>query len=101
MFGSGSNGTASIDLPTQRRWVPPQPPPVSMPEAAVAIRQPKSSIPKDVNVRAEDAAKPITDVDELQKITKISELGGQLDVTGITGSSEITTSEIQEHVTEL
>lgn len=101
MFGSGSNGTVSIDLPTQRRWVPPQPPPVSMPEAAVAIRQPKSSIQKDVNVRAEDAAKPITEVDELQKITKISELGGQLDVNGRTGSSEITTSEIQEQVTEL
>ncbi|KAJ8449104.1 hypothetical protein Cgig2_004159 [Carnegiea gigantea] len=101
MFGSGSNGTVSIDLPTQRRWVPPQPPPVSMPEAAVAIRQPKSSIPKDFNVRAEDAAKPITEVDELQKITKISELGGQLDVNGRTGSSEIITSEIQEQVTEL
>lgn len=101
VFGSGSNGTVSIDLPTQRRWVPPQPPPVSMPEAAVAIRQPKSSIPKDVNVRAEDAAKPITEVDELQKITKISESGGQLDVNGRTGSSEITTSEIEEQVTEL
>uniref|UniRef100_A0A7C9ELS4 Peroxisomal membrane protein PEX14 n=1 Tax=Opuntia streptacantha TaxID=393608 RepID=A0A7C9ELS4_OPUST len=101
LFGSGSNGTVSIDPPPQRRWVPPQPPPVSMPEAAVAIRQPKSSVPKDVSVRAEDAAKPISEVDELQRITMISESGGQLDVNGRTGSSEITPSEIQEQVTEL
>jgi len=31
-----------VESPFQRRWVPPQPPGVAMPEAAVAIRQPRS-----------------------------------------------------------
>lgn len=100
-FGSGSNGMVSNDRPAQRRWVPPQPPPVSMPEAAVAIRQPKSSISKDVNVSAEDTVQPVSEIDELQRVTMISESGGQLDVNGRTASSEVYSNEIQEQVTEL
>lgn len=100
-FGSVSNGAVNVNIgPTQRRWVPPQPPPVSMPEAAVAIRQPKS-IPKDVNLNAE-APQPVDGLDELQRVTQISESGGQLEMSGGSGSSEIYTSEIQEEqVTEV
>lgn len=95
--GPGSNGMLSVDHPMQRRWVPPQPPLVSMPEAAVAIRQPKS-IPKDVNL---DAMQPVSGIDELQRITQISETGGQLDMNGGRGSSLINSSEMQqEQVTE-
>lgn len=37
------NGGGSVDRPVQRIWVPPQPPGVVVPEAAAAIRQPKSA----------------------------------------------------------
>lgn len=69
--------------PAPRTWVPPQPPPVVMPEAAAAIRQPKQSIQKEQQLASDDA-------DELQRITKISESGGEGNVNG--GSS----TEIQE-----
>lgn len=101
-FGSGSSGTVNIG-PTQRRWVPPTPPPVSMPEAAVAIRQPKST-PKDMNLKAEEAAaQPVTNgLEELQRITQISESGGQVEMNGGGGSTEMNFSEIQEEqVTEV
>ncbi|KAL2936001.1 Peroxisomal membrane protein PEX14 [Bienertia sinuspersici] len=99
-FGSGSNGTANIGpSPTQRRWVPPQPPPVSMAEAAAAIRQPKSA-PKDVNLNAEETVQPVNGLDELQRITQLSESGGQPELNGA-GNSEIISGEIQEEqVTE-
>ncbi|CAO2819081.1 unnamed protein product [Amaranthus hypochondriacus] len=102
-FGSGSNGTTNtINIgPTQRRWIPPQPPPVSMPEAAVAIRQPKSN-PKEVNLNAEEAAQPMTALDELQRITQESESGGQVEMNGGGGSSEINFSELQaDQITEV
>ncbi|CAM0958939.1 unnamed protein product [Alopecurus aequalis] len=41
--------------PPQRRWVPPQPPGVAMPEAAAAIRQPKS-LAKQPSSDASEAA---------------------------------------------
>uniref|UniRef100_I1KCG2 Peroxisomal membrane protein PEX14 n=1 Tax=Glycine max TaxID=3847 RepID=I1KCG2_SOYBN len=37
---------ASSPQPVQRAWVPPQPPPIAMPEAAEAIRRPKQGSPK-------------------------------------------------------
>ncbi|KAF8390413.1 hypothetical protein HHK36_024939 [Tetracentron sinense] len=41
------NGAVANEIPIRRAWVPPQPPPVAMPEAAAAIRQPKPSIQKE------------------------------------------------------
>jgi peroxin-14 len=38
----GSPAEIAPESPFQRRWVPPQPPGVIMPEAAAAIRQPRS-----------------------------------------------------------
>ncbi|XP_027903054.1 peroxisomal membrane protein PEX14-like isoform X2 [Vigna unguiculata] len=38
---------ASSQQPLQRMWVPPQPPPIAMPEAAEAIRRPKSVLQKE------------------------------------------------------
>lgn len=74
-----------------------------MPEAAVAIRQPKST-PKDMNLKAEEAAaQPVTNgLEELQRITQISESGGQVEMNGGGGSTEMNFSEIQEEqVTEV
>ncbi|XP_021718941.1 peroxisomal membrane protein PEX14-like isoform X2 [Chenopodium quinoa] len=100
-LGSGSSGAVNVG-PAQRRWVPPQPPSVSMPEAAAAIRQAKS-IPKDFNLRADEAPQPVEGLDELQRATQMSESGGHLDLTLGGGSSETYSSEIQEEeqITEM
>ncbi|KAK7411115.1 hypothetical protein VNO78_02523 [Psophocarpus tetragonolobus] len=47
---NGYNGApaASSQQPVQRTWVPPQPPPIAMPEAAEAIRRPKPLVQKEV-----------------------------------------------------
>lgn len=39
---------ASSPQPVQRAWVPPQPPPIAMPEAAEAIRRLKQVVQKEV-----------------------------------------------------
>lgn len=57
--------------PPQRRWVPPQPPGVTMPEAAAAIRQPKS------------LAK--------QSSSETSEVGAEVQVNGAPSSSSVAT----------
>ncbi|XP_027367501.1 peroxisomal membrane protein PEX14-like isoform X2 [Abrus precatorius] len=44
---NGSPSVSSVQ-PVQRVWVPPQPPPVVMPEAAEAIRRPKPVVQKEV-----------------------------------------------------
>ncbi|KAG8378910.1 hypothetical protein BUALT_Bualt07G0033700 [Buddleja alternifolia] len=72
------------ERPIQRSsWVPPQPPPVVMPEAAAAIRQPKKPS-SQIDQMTDDqllARAPDT-ADELQRITKISESGGVLEANG-------------------
>ncbi|GMI99469.1 PEROXISOME DEFECTIVE 2, peroxin 14 [Hibiscus trionum] len=78
--------------PVQRTWVPPQPPPVAMAEAAEAIRRPKSA-PKETVMQeqlADDqsAARPSEVSDELQRITKMSESAGAVEVNG-TGNSTV------------
>uniref|UniRef100_A0A7N0TZS2 Peroxisomal membrane protein PEX14 n=1 Tax=Kalanchoe fedtschenkoi TaxID=63787 RepID=A0A7N0TZS2_KALFE len=80
------------DSPVVRRWVPPQPPPVVMPEAAEAIRRPKS-IPKEPQPTYDDRASVQSSdgADELQRITKISELGGSSE------NSRIDTEIQEEH----
>lgn len=45
--------------PPQRRWVPPQPPGVAMPEAAAAIRQPKSLAKQPSSDASEAAASEV------------------------------------------
>ncbi|KAL8217546.1 hypothetical protein R6Q57_020919 [Mikania cordata] len=58
-------------------WVPPQPPPVAMAEAAAAIRQPKKSpLEKEHLTDEQFLARSAEVTDELQRITKISESGG-------------------------
>ncbi|XP_071731676.1 peroxisomal membrane protein PEX14-like [Rutidosis leptorrhynchoides] len=80
------------ERPVQRSsWVPPQPPPVAMAEAAAAIRQPKKSTYEKEQQLTDDQflARSAEVTDELQRVTKISE-------SGDAGSSVMTnTSEIQ------
>ncbi|KAL6959794.1 hypothetical protein U1Q18_039948 [Sarracenia purpurea var. burkii] len=92
------NGYSDVPIneqPVQRSWVPPQPPPVAMPEAAAAIRQLKKTVFQKQVADDRLAANPleVTD-DELQRITKISESGGAVDANG--ESSGPKTNEIQE-----
>ncbi|KAL2340897.1 hypothetical protein Fmac_008837 [Flemingia macrophylla] len=50
--------TGSSRQPVQRAWVPPQPPPIAIPEAAEAIRRPKSVAQKEVTSDDQSAAHP-------------------------------------------
>ncbi|CAH8392940.1 unnamed protein product [Eruca vesicaria subsp. sativa] len=86
------NETSTLEpavLQKQRSWVPPQPPPVVMPEAAEAIRRPKpqAKIDQEVGAAASDDQSGVSD--ELQKVTKFSESGGD-------GSGRSQITEIQE-----
>ncbi|KAI3499421.1 hypothetical protein L1887_35221 [Cichorium endivia] len=94
---TGYNGGTS-ERPVQRSsWVPPQPPPVAMAEAAAAIRQPKKSMfEKEQQLTDEEFLARSSEVsDELQRITKISESGGVADGGGSGSLVGGNTSEIQ------
>ncbi|KAK9278674.1 hypothetical protein L1049_028248 [Liquidambar formosana] len=91
---TASDGVVTSERPAQRTWVPPQPPPVAMPEAAAAIRQPKLPIRKELVTDDQLLARSSDGIDELQRITKISESGGVVEING--GSSGLNSSEIQE-----
>ncbi|CAK9137609.1 unnamed protein product [Ilex paraguariensis] len=91
----GFSGLLTNSRPTQRSWVPPQPPPVAMPEAAAAIRQPKKpSVQKEQLTDDHVGAHSLDITDDLHRITKISESGGVEEANG--GSSELNRTEIQE-----
>lgn len=89
---TGTYGYRTSDQPVQRAWVPPQPPPIAMPEAAEAIRRPKTAAQKEQS--SDETASRSSDItDELQKVTKFSESGGA-ESTGDM-SSGMNSSEIQ------
>nr|XP_027126155.1 peroxisomal membrane protein PEX14-like [Coffea arabica] len=82
------------EKPVQRSWVPPQPPPVAMAEAAAAIRQPKKPLLQKEQLTDDHLLGRASEVtDELQRITKISEAGG-LEANG--GNLANNASEIQK-----
>lgn len=79
----GSMNVMANERSVQRSWVPPQPPPVVMPEAAAAIRQPKKASYQTDQLTDDQLLSRAEDVnDELQRITKISESGGATEVNG-------------------
>ncbi|KAI3454501.1 hypothetical protein Pfo_011164 [Paulownia fortunei] len=79
----GSPNLLGNERPVQRSWVPPQPPPVVMPEAAAAIRQPKKASYQTEQLTDDQLlARPADATDELQRITKISESGGAMEANG-------------------
>lgn len=89
----GSSSGISAEKPVQRAWVPPQPPPVALPEAAEAIRRPKPTIQKEQFTDEQLATQPNV-TDELLKATKVSESGGAIDYENMgVSSSEIQVEE--------
>ncbi|XP_030531331.1 peroxisomal membrane protein PEX14 isoform X2 [Rhodamnia argentea] len=89
---TGTYGSRTSDQPVQRAWVPPQPPPIAMPEAAEAIRRPKPAAP--IELSPDETASRSSDVtDELQKVTKFSESAGTENISEM--SSGMNSSEIQ------
>ncbi|KDP31101.1 hypothetical protein JCGZ_11477 [Jatropha curcas] len=91
---TGPYSARTNEQPIQRAWVPPQPPPVAMPEAAEAIRRPKPSVQKEQLADDQPVSHSTDATDELQRITKISESGGAVEING--GESEVNSSEIKE-----
>lgn len=90
----GSSNVVSNERPVQRSWVPPQPPPVAMQEAAAAIRQPKKTFHSKEQLTDDQLLARSSDVtDELHQITRISESGGVVNANG--GTSGLNSSEIQ------
>ncbi|KAF9667864.1 hypothetical protein SADUNF_Sadunf15G0067600 [Salix dunnii] len=79
---TGRFGAQTSEEPVRRAWVPPQPPPVVMSEAAEAIRRPRQSIQKEQSDDEQHVSHPTDTADELQKITKISEAGGSVEING-------------------
>ncbi|KAK9054528.1 hypothetical protein SSX86_025606 [Deinandra increscens subsp. villosa] len=94
-----SHPSGTNERPVQRpSWVPPQPPPVAMAEAAAAIRQPKKSpFEKEQQLTDEQfLARSAEVTDELQRVTKVSESGGVAADGGGAGIPMVTnTDEIQ------
>ncbi|KAH6798034.1 hypothetical protein C2S52_022588 [Perilla frutescens var. hirtella] len=92
---SGSSNLGGNERPPQRSWVPPQPPPVVMPEAATAIRQPKKASYQTEPMNDDQLlARSGDESDELQRITKFSESGGTAEANG--GSSVPSSTEIPQ-----
>jgi len=93
-----SNGvpyaSASNQQPVQRVWVPPQPPPIDMPEAAEAIRRPKPAAQKEQVSDNQSVAHSLDSSDDVHMAPKLLESEGV--VEGSSVSSVPTSSEIQE-----
>ncbi|KAJ8553778.1 hypothetical protein K7X08_024456 [Anisodus acutangulus] len=86
----GSTAAPTEVRPVQRSWVPPQPPPVAMPEVAAAIRQPKKPLfQKEKLVDDELMACSSEISDDLQRITKISESGGLTEADGSNSGQQL------------
>ncbi|XP_038684181.1 peroxisomal membrane protein PEX14-like isoform X2 [Tripterygium wilfordii] len=90
---AGPYGARTNEQRVQRSWVPPQPPPIVMPEAAEAIRRPKSAVQNEQSADDQSASRPDDAADELQRVTKISESGGVLKING--EGSGLNSTEIQ------
>ncbi|XP_026421657.1 peroxisomal membrane protein PEX14-like isoform X1 [Papaver somniferum] len=73
----------------RRAWVPPQPPPIAMAEAATAIRQPKQIIQPERSDEEKLIAYPSVEVNELQRITKLAESGGQVEINEVNGDESL------------
>lgn len=69
--------------PVQRSWVPPQPPPVAMTEAAAAIRQPKKPLFQKAKLTGDELKARSSEIsDDVQRITTITESGGLTETNG-------------------
>nr|XP_018633863.1 peroxisomal membrane protein PEX14 isoform X2 [Nicotiana tomentosiformis] len=91
----GSTAPPAEVRPVQRSWVPPQPPPVAMAEAAAAIRQPKKTLFQKEKLTDDELMARSTEIsDDLQRITKISESGGFAEVNGSSSAQQLSEAPI-------
>lgn len=81
---TGSHNSSSIEKPTKRSWVPPQPPPVAMPEAAEAIRRPKPAVPRGQLPDDQKVFGPSDATKESVEMAKAPEADGAADDNGVT-----------------
>ncbi|XP_010940047.1 peroxisomal membrane protein PEX14 isoform X2 [Elaeis guineensis] len=85
------NGMGTSEGPSQRRWVPPQPPAISMPDAVAAIRHPKPSAQKQQQSGDERSAASSDDGEE--RMVKAPDSAVEVETSSVTG---INHTEIQE-----
>ncbi|XP_009800698.1 peroxisomal membrane protein PEX14-like [Nicotiana sylvestris] len=91
----GSTAPLTEVRPVQRSWVPPQPPPVVMAEAAAAIRQPKKTLFQKEKLTDDELMARSSEIsDDLQRITKISESGGLTEVNGSSSAQQLSEAPI-------
>ncbi|XP_033508290.1 peroxisomal membrane protein PEX14-like isoform X1 [Nicotiana tomentosiformis] len=93
----GSPAAPVQERPIQRSWVPPQPPPVAMAEAAAAIRQPKKPMFQNEQLTDDQLMARSSEItDELQRVTRISESGGAPEANGSSSALQISETSIGE-----
>ncbi|KAJ1418251.1 Winged helix-like DNA-binding domain superfamily [Sesbania bispinosa] len=81
--------------PVQRMWVPPQPPPVAMPEAAEAIRRPKPVVQKESMPDDQSVAQSSDISDGVEGISKQFKSEGTIEGSKI--NPLLSSSEIQDY----
>ncbi|RYQ87464.1 hypothetical protein Ahy_B09g094983 isoform A [Arachis hypogaea] len=92
--GVENNGynAASSQQPIKRTWVPPQPPPVVMSEAAEAIRRPKPLVQKE-QILDDQSVHHSSDIsDKVMESSELSKSEGQMEgssTNAVLGSAEI------------
>ncbi|CAJ1943872.1 unnamed protein product [Sphenostylis stenocarpa] len=91
---SAASSQQPVQQPVQRVWVPPQPPPIVMPEAAEAIRRPKPVAQKEQMPDNQSVAHSSDSSDDVHSVSKPLESEGA--VEGSSVSSVPSSSEIQE-----
>ncbi|XP_054822438.1 peroxisomal membrane protein PEX14-like isoform X2 [Prosopis cineraria] len=73
----------SSEQPVRRSWIPPQPPPIAMAEAAEAIRRPKPSVPREQVSDDQSVAHSSDTSDEMQRTPQISEPEGAIEAGSV------------------
>lgn len=93
----GSPAAPVQERPIQRSWVPPQPPPVAMAEAAAAIRQPKKPAFQNEQLTDDQLLSRSSEItDELQRVTRISESGGNPEANGSSSGLQMSETTVGE-----
>ena len=93
-YNGAPYGATSSQQPVQRAWVPPQPPPIAMPEAAEAIRRSKPAVQKEQTSDNQSVANSSDISDEVHRLPQRSQSEGAIE--GGSVSSLPSSVEIQE-----
>ncbi|XP_029129994.1 peroxisomal membrane protein PEX14 isoform X2 [Cajanus cajan] len=91
---AASSSQQPVQQPVQRTWVPPQPPPIVMAEAAEAIRRPKPAVQKEQMSDNQSVTHSSDGSDDTHSVSKPLESEGA--VEGSSFNSVSSSGEIQE-----